>query len=143
MWLEMFQNFSEESVRYRFFNIIKDTPHEVRVRYCNIDYDRELGLVAELQNGKRQILGVVRIIVEADGKNGEIAFIVADPWQNLGLGSKMVDYVIEISKEKGLETIYALMLKDNYRAIRLLRKMGFTIQHTEDVTKASLDLTKE
>jgi acetyltransferase len=143
MWLEMFQNFSEESIRYRFFNIIKDTPHEVRVRYCNIDYDRELGLVAELQNGKRQILGVVRIIVEADGKNGEIAFIVADPWQNLGLGSKMVDYVIEISKDKGLETIYALMLKDNYRAIRLLRKMGFTIQHTEDVTKASLDLTSE
>ncbi|MFA5365308.1 MAG: GNAT family N-acetyltransferase [Candidatus Bathyarchaeia archaeon] len=143
MWLEMFQNFSEESVRYRFFNIIKDTPHEVRVRYCNIDYDREIGIVAELQNGKRQILGVVRLIAEADGKHGEIAFIVADPWQNLGLGSKMVDYVIEISKEKGLESVYALMLPDNYRAIRLLRKMGFTIQYETDVTKASLSLKDE
>ena len=139
----MFKSFSEEAVRYRFFTIIKDTPHEVRVRYCNIDYDREIGIVAELQNGKRQFLGVVRLITEADGKNGEIAFIVSDKWQNLGLGSKMVDYMIEISKKKGLETIYAVMLKDNYRAIRLLKKMGFTIQYEADVVKASLNLKEE
>jgi acetyltransferase len=143
LWLDMFKSFSEEAVRYRFFNIIKDTPHEVRIRYCNIDYDREIGIVAELQNGKRKFLGVVILITEADGKNGEIAFIVVDEYQNLGLGSKMVDYMIEISKEKGLETIYAMMLKDNYRAIRLLRKMGFTIQYEEDVVKATLNLKEE
>jgi len=140
LWLEMFQNFSEESVRYRFFNIIKDTPHEVRVRYCNIDYDREIGIVAELTEERRQILGVVRLIIEPDGKNGEIAFIVADPWQGLGLGSKMVGHMIEICKDKGLETVYAFMLPDNYRAIRLLKKMGFTIQYAQDVAKATLNL---
>jgi acetyltransferase len=141
MWLEMFKNFSDESVRYRFFNIIKDTPHEVRVRYSNIDYDREIGIVTELEEkGRRQILGVVRLIIESDGKNGEIAFIVADPWQGLGLGTKMVDYMIEICKDKGLETVYAFMLPDNYRAIRLLKRMGFTIKYAKDVTKATLYL---
>jgi acetyltransferase len=141
MWLEMFKNFSEESVRYRFFNIIKDTPHEVRVRYCNIDYDREIGIVAELEEeGRRKILGVVRLIIEPDGKKGEIAFIVADPWQGLGLGTKIIDYMIEICKDKGLEMVYALMLPDNYRAIRLLKKMGFTIEYQKDVTKATLRL---
>ena len=61
MWLEMFQSFSEEAIRYRFFQILKDTPHEVRVRYCNIDYDREIAIVAELnENGRRKILGVTR-----------------------------------------------------------------------------------
>jgi len=143
LWLEMFKNFSEESVRYRFFNIIKDTPHEVRVRYCNIDYDREIGIVAELTEERRQILGVVRLIIEPDGKNGEIAFIVADPWQGLGLGTKMVDHMIEICRDKGLETVYAFMLPDNYRAIRLLKKMGFTIEYAKDVTKASLNLKEE
>jgi acetyltransferase len=143
LWLEMFQNFSEESVRYRFFNIIKDTPHEVRVRYCNIDYDREIGIVAELTEGRRQILGVVRLIIEPDGKTGEIAFIVADPWQGLGLGTKMVDHMIEICKDKGLETVYAFLLPDNYRAIRLLKKMGFTSEYTKDVTKATLNLKDE
>ena len=141
LWLEMFQNFSEESVRYRFFNVIKDTPHEVRIRYCNIDYDREIGIVAELEEeGRRKILGVMRLIIEPDGKTGEVAFIVADPWQGLGLGTKMVDYMIEICRDKGLETVYAFMLPDNHRAIRLVKKMGFTIEYATDVTKATLNL---
>ena len=140
LWLEMFQNFSEQSIRYRFFQIIKDTPHEVRVRYSNIDYDREIGIVAELKEERRQILGVVRLIIEPDGKKGEIAFIVADPWQGLGLGTKMVDHMIEICKDKKLETIYSFMLPDNHRAIRLLRKMGFTIEKSQDVIKATLNL---
>jgi len=141
LWLEMFQNFSEESVRYRFFYMIKDTPHEMRARYCDIDYAREIGIVAELEEeGRRKILGVVRLIIEQDGKNGEVAFIVADPWQGLGLGSKMVDHMIEICKDRGLETVYALTLPDNYRAIRLLKKRGFTIQYRNDEAKATLNL---
>jgi acetyltransferase len=145
LWLEMFQNFSEESIRYRFFQIIKDTPHEVRVRYCNIDYDREIAIVAELtENGQRKILGVVRVSLEPDAKNGEIAFIVADPWQGLGLGTKMVDYVFEICRDMKLETIYAIMLPDNLRAINLMQKMGFNIQHLDDGTvKAILNLKEE
>jgi hypothetical protein len=46
------------------------------------------------------ILGVVRLIIEPDGRSSEIAFIVADPWQGQGLGPKMLGYMIEISKEK-------------------------------------------
>jgi acetyltransferase len=145
MWLEMFQNFSEESIRYRFFQIIKDTPHEVRVRYCNVDYDRELGIVAEMtEEGRRKILGVVRVITEPDGKAAEIAFIIADPWQSLGLGSKMLDFMIEICKDKKLESVYGIMLSDNYRAINLMKKMGFTIERIDaETVKGTLNLREE
>jgi len=146
LWEEMFQNFSEESIRYRFFQIIKDTPHETRVRYCNIDYDREIAIVPELtdKDGKRKILGVVRVGIEPDGKAGEIAFIVADPWQCQGLGTKMVDYAIEIAKDMKLEKLYAIMLPDNFRAVNLMKKMGFTITYMEDNTvKGTLDLKEE
>ena len=145
LWLEMFQNFSEESIRYRFFQIIKDTPHETRVRYCNIDYDREIAIVPELtEDGKRKILGVVRVGIEPDGKRGEIAFIVADPWHGLGLGTKMVDYAIEICRDMKIETLYAIMLPDNQRAISLMKKMGFSIVYPEDGTvKGTLNLKEE
>ncbi len=107
MWLEMFQSLSEESIRYRFFQMLKDTPHEVRVRYCNIDYDREIAIVAEMvENGKRKILGVTRLSIESDEKSSEMAFIVSDYWQGLGLGTKMVDYVLDIAKEKGMEKVH-------------------------------------
>jgi acetyltransferase len=145
LWLEMFQNFSEESIRYRFFQIIKDTPHEVRVRYCNIDYDREMAIVAELEEGgHRKILGVVRVGLEPDRKSGEIAFIVADPWQGLGLGTKMIDHMIDVCKDMGVETLYAIMLLDNMRAINLMRKMGFAIKYVEEGTaKGILNLKEE
>jgi acetyltransferase len=145
LWDEMFQTFSEQSIRYRFFQIIKDTPHETRVRYCNIDYDREIAIVPELtEDGKRKILGVVRVGIEPNGKAGEIAFIVADPWQCLGLGTKMVDYAIEIAKDMKIETLYAIMLPDNLRAISLMKKMGFAIEYSEDGTvNGTLSLKEE
>ena len=145
LWLEMFQSFSEESIRNRFFDMLKDTPHEVRVRYCNIDYDREVAIVAELtEENRRRILGVARLSIEPDGKSGELAFIIGDPWQGLGLGTKMVDYVIEIAKDMGVQKIYAIMLPDNYRALDLTKKMGFKIEHLDDGTvKGVLNLKEE
>jgi acetyltransferase len=145
MWLEMFQSFSDESIRYRFFQMLKDTPHEVRVRYCNIDYDREVAIVAEIvENGKRKILGVTRLSIESDEKKSEIAFIVSDYWQGLGLGTKMVDYTLDIAKEMGIESVFAIMLQDNYRALSLAKKMGFTLEYLTDGTvKATLNLKEE
>jgi acetyltransferase len=145
MWLEMFQNFSEESIRYRFFQMLRDTPHEVRVRYCNIDYDREIAIVAETTTeGRRKLLGVTRLSIDPDGKGGELAFIVGDKWQNLGLGTKIVDYTLEIAKEMGVENIFSIMLTDNYRAISLTRKMGFNLEYLDDNTvKGTLDLSEE
>jgi acetyltransferase len=145
LWLQWFQSLSEESIRYRFFQMLKDTPHEVRVRYCNIDYDREIAIVAEVvEDGKKKILGVSRLSIEPDGKSGEMAFIVSDYWQGLGLGTKMVDYTLDIAKEKGVESVYAIMLPDNYRALSLTKKMGFTIEYLNDGTvKGELNLKNE
>jgi acetyltransferase len=145
LWLEMFQSFSEESIRYRFFQLLRDTPHEVRVRYCNIDYDREVAIVAELnEEGHRKILGVCRLNIEPNGKSGEIAFIIGDKWQGLGLGTKMVDYVLEIANEMGVETVYAIMLSDNQRALDLTKKMGFKLEYLNDGTvKGVLGLKEE
>ena len=145
MWLEMFQNFSDESIRYRFFQMLRDTPHEVRVRYCNVDYDREIAMVAEsTTEGRRRLLGVTRLSIDPDGKGGELAFIVGDKWQNLGLGTKLVDYVLEIAKEMGVGKVFSIMLTDNYRAISLTRKMGFCLEYFDDNTvKGTLDLSEE
>ena len=117
----------------------------VMLRARKIDYDREIAIVPELtEDGKRRILGVVRVGIEPDGKAGEIAFIVADPWQGLGLGTKLVDYAIKIAKDMKIETLYAIMLVDNYRAISLMKKMGFTITYMEDgPVRGTLNLKEE
>ncbi len=144
LWLEMFHNFSQESLHFRLFQtIIGPVAHEFSARYCNIDYDRELAIVAEIEeDGQRKMLGVVRLNLEPSEKTGELSFIVTDTWQGQGLGSKMVDYMIEICKDKKLESIDAIMLPENHRAIQLLQEMGFDIgSPSEGTQRATLDLT--
>jgi len=127
LWLDMFKSFSQETIRYRFFRIIKDTPHEMRTRYCNIDYDREIGIVAEIEeNGKKRFLGVTRVILDPS-KNGEAEFalVVGDKWQRLGLGSELLDYTFEIGKDKNIKKIYGIVLKDNIPMISLCQEKQF------------------
>ncbi len=129
LWLDMFKTFSEETVRYRFFRIIKDTPHEMRTRYCNIDYDREIGIVAEIEEkDKRRFLGVTRIIL-TPGRNdeAEFAMVVSDEWHRRGLGSEFVDHIIDIAKDKGLKKIDGVVLKDNVPMISLCKEKNFKI----------------
>ena len=141
LWLEMFRRFSDKSVWNRFFNVIHDTPHEFRVRYCDIDYSREIAIIAELQEDENKMLGVVRFTFYSDMKKGELAFIVVDRWQGLGLGTMMVQHVIKICKEKRVETIYSVILPNNYGSIRFLKRLDFTMDYSDkEQFKAILNL---
>jgi len=129
LWLDMFQSFSEETVRFRFFRIIKETPHEMRTRYCNIDYDREMAIVAEVkEKDKRRFLGVTRVILKPGTTDeAEYALVVTDKWQRLGLGSEFIDYTIEIARDKGVKKLYGVVLKDNIPMITLCREKNFKV----------------
>jgi acetyltransferase len=141
LFSELFKSFSEETMRFRFFQIIKDVTHEMLTRYCNIDYDREMAIVAEIQEDKRRIIGAARLIVEPGRNCGEFAIVVGDQWQGQGLGSKLLDYIIEIGKDMKLEEIYGFVIPDNIRMIHLCRKKGFKMEPAEEgISKAVLKL---
>ncbi|MEJ2241751.1 MAG: GNAT family N-acetyltransferase [Candidatus Bathyarchaeota archaeon] len=141
LWLEMFNNFSESSVWNRFFNIVKDPSHQFRARFCDINYENEIAIVAIFHNNGNKMLGVVRFTLDSDKKSGELAFIVADPWQDLGLGTVMVEHLINICRKKKIDTIYSFMLPNNYGAIRFLKRLNFRTDYSnEDFVKAFLQI---
>jgi acetyltransferase len=128
MEAEMFTKFSKETQRFRFFSLINGVTHDMLVRYTQIDYDREMAIIAELdEDGRKKMLGVVRIIADFDHDRAEFALVVADPWQGLGLGSKLTDYILQIGKEKGLKKIYAYALEDNTKMVEMFKKRGFSV----------------
>jgi acetyltransferase len=139
--LELIRGLSTESSRFRFFQIIKDLPHEALVRFCNIDYDREMAFIAETREGDRKVeVGVSRLILEPDKKRGEFAVVVADRYQAKGLGIKLVDMLIEVAKEKGVESIYGIIMPENLKMIRLCEKLGFVTrrEHENVITELKL-----
>ncbi|MCW4007930.1 MAG: GNAT family N-acetyltransferase [Candidatus Bathyarchaeota archaeon] len=131
---EFLSSLSEETMRFRFFQILKDVSHDLLARYCNLDYNREVTIIAEHQQDSRKIVGAGSVIVEPDGKSGEFAVVVGDEWQGLGLGSKLMDHLIMIAKDMRLEWIFGYVLPNNYKMLHMCAKMGFTSEPLDEET---------
>lgn len=130
---EMLGTLSEDTMRARFFQEIKSISHEMLVRFCNIDYDRELAIVAEVKVGeKRRIAAIGRLIMDSGCKSGEYAVLVHDDYQGKGLGYKLGDIFIGIANDRGLEEIYGYVQRTNSRMIRVFKKLGFTMERAPD-----------
>ena len=131
---ELFKSLTEETMRFRFFEIIKELSHDTLTRYCNLDYDREIAIAAELQDGSKKIIGAARLILEPDGKSGEYAVLVGDQWQGLGLGSILMDVLADIAKDWHLEKIFGYVIRGNFKMINTCNKKGFKIEPLDEDT---------
>ena len=130
-----------ETERQRFFGPIKNVTHELLIRYTQIDYDREIAIIAEINDqGKKKMIGVVRLITDPYHETAEFAIVVADPWQFQGLGKKFTDYILAIARERGVKRVWAKFLADNKPMMNIFTKKGFKITGERDVLRAELDL---
>jgi len=133
MWFELLGSCSRESIYMRFRYFFQWHTHEVASRYCFIDYDREIAIVAEVNDGEqRKLIGVGRLVADPDHESVEYAVLVSDDWQNLGLGSLLTDYCFEIAKKWGLRKIVAQTTKDNPRMIAVFKRRGFEVEYDDD-----------
>lgn len=125
---EMFEKLSRESIYFRFFGYVPKISHKFLVHFTHIDYDRELALVAEVEEGGQKMLaGVVRLVNDYSNKSAEFAIIIADPWQKEGLGGQMMNYIIDIARQRGLESIHAEALSNNQVMLRMFEHRGFKV----------------
>jgi acetyltransferase len=142
LWLEMLGNCSRESIYSRFRYFFHWEAHEVATRYCFIDYDREIAIVAEINNNnKKQLIGVGRLIADPDHETVEYAILIPDAWQQKDLGNIITDFCLEIANKWNLKKIVAQTTTDNKRMISVFRKRGFEITvNSQDTT---VDVTKD
>ncbi|HNS23241.1 MAG TPA: bifunctional acetate--CoA ligase family protein/GNAT family N-acetyltransferase [Candidatus Bipolaricaulis anaerobius] len=134
LWHEMLAVSSRESIRFRFRYLFKESTHQMAIPFCFIDYDREMAIVAEIEDGgRKRIVGVGRLVVGPDPTTAEYAVFVADPWQNQGLGGVLTDYCLEIARNWGVQVVTAETTPDNVRMIAIFQHRGFKIEHrTQD-----------
>ncbi len=140
---DLIAGLSEQSNRFRFFYILKNITHDILTRFCNIDYDREMAIMAEYTvDGKKRNVGVGRLIEHVGGETAEFATLVADDFQGNSLGLKLTDMLIGIAEEKGLKTIYGIVSNENIRMLNLARRLGFSIdKESAEESKVTLQLS--
>jgi len=140
MWHDLLGSCSTRSLWFRFSYLFKETTHEMASRYCFVDYDREIGIVAEVEEeGQRKLIGVGRLVADVDHEAAEYAVIVVDRWHGHGLGGLLTDYCEEVARHWGVKQIVAETSKDNARMLATFRNRGFQLngESEEDVMLVS------
>lgn len=138
---------SEQSVRLRYmqsFRLDERTAHGRLVRICFADYERDLTLVVEHDAPERQIVAVGRLTRRPRGTDGLYSLIVADAWQKRGVGSTLLQRLVEVARQEGLTRLLGHIVADNRVMRRLSERLGFRIEPTDapDVVRAVLDLDR-
>jgi acetyltransferase len=133
MWHQLLKNCSQRSIWLRFRYLFQETTHEMATRFCFVDYDRTMAIVAEREGGgERQLVGVARLVADADRSNAEYAVLVADDWQKLGLGTLLTDYCFEICGSWGIVRVYAETTTDNRAMQSILRRHNFELEQASN-----------
>jgi acetyltransferase len=123
---------SEESVHFRYFGQLtldQRTAHERLRRICFNDYAREIALVAvRRRRDSSEILGVGRLSRAHGSDEAEFALLIGDRWQGHGLGTRLLELLVQIGREEGLARIIGHILPENGAMQRVARKAGFTLR---------------
>lgn len=141
LWMDLLASCSKESIYSRFRYFFQWQSHEVAIKYCYIDYDREIAIVAEIKKReKKQLIGVGRLISDPDHEKVEYAILISDKYQNKDLGGIITDFCFEIAKKWGLKEIVAQTTSDNVRMISVFKKRGFKINY--DTSSSLVEVSK-
>lgn len=132
---EFVRNLSEQSKHFRFFEVFKELSPSMLVRFTQIDYDREMAFIATYNHKDKEIaIGVARYSINADMKSCEFALVIADAWQNKGIGSILMTSLVRAAKTRGLKEMIGVVLSDNVNMLKLAKNVGFVISNTDDPT---------
>jgi len=111
------------------------------IRFTQIDYDREIALIAEIkEKGEKKMIGVVRIISDPYNETAEFSVVIGDPWQGQGLGNKFTDTILDIARARGTKKVWAKFLRDNEVMADIFKRRGFRIFGKGKTAFAELDL---
>jgi len=131
--IKFHQALSERTVYLRYFQPLKlsqRTAHERLTRICFTDYDREMPLVVERKgaDGKSEILAVGRLSKLHGRNEAELAALVSDGAQHLGLGSELYRRMLQVARDEKIAVVSSNMLAENHEMRAICTKLGFKLK---------------
>ena len=132
---EFLASLTEEDLRLRFFGVVRrDFDHKDLARFTQIDYDREMAFIAQVQDrrGEPQTLGVSRTVTNPDNSEAEFAIVIRSDLKGQGLGSMLFKKSIDYTRDRGTAKLEGQTMVENLAMQALARKFGFVITKSDD-----------
>lgn len=121
------RNLSSSSKYFRFFSTIKDLSSHQLDRFTQVDFPREMALIATLATDAGELqIGVARYAPGSSEGSAEFAIVVADDWQGRGVGRELLRHLFRVAKDAGLAHIEGTVLRANTNMLQLCSELGFT-----------------
>jgi acetyltransferase len=128
------ESMTPDDLRLRFFSAVRSFDHSQLARMTQIDYDREMALIASVvgEDGRPRTLGVARAVSDPDNETAEFAVAILSTLKGRGLGRLLMDRIIGYARSRGTHWLLGEALRENAPMIGLARAMGFTVTPTDD-----------
>lgn len=148
LMVKFHETLSSRSVYFRWLHTLglsQRVAHERLIGVCFIDYDQEMALVVDYVNPEteqHEIIGVGRIIKSHSENEAEFAILVADRFQQKGLGSELLRRLIQFARDEKLERLVGDILAENQGMQEVCKRLGFQLRYSAEdhLVKAEFDL---
>jgi acetyltransferase len=122
-----------DDLRLRFFGAVSGFDHTQLARMTQIDYDREMALIATTGEGRdAATLGVVRTITDPDNECAEFALAVRSDVKGKGLGRILMERMMAYVRARGTGCVVGEVLRENRPMLHLANALGFAASSTAD-----------
>lgn len=139
---DLFYSLSQQTIHYRFMSNITQIPQKEVLNFLYTDYRSDMAIVGTLPEAHgEEIITIGRYYLNPRTNRAEVAFIVRDQWQNRGIGTFLLKYLVTIAKRNGIAGFTAEVLIDNKPMLAVLHKSGckFRSQLEDRVYSFELD----
>jgi len=129
---EFVRNLSAEARHFRFMDSTRELSPRMLSHFTQVDYQRHMALIAVTQQHGREVeIGVARYVSDTDGRRCEFALVVADNWQQKGLGTRLMQALMAAARAAGMELMFGEVLAGNQKMLQLAARLGFNARFDE------------
>jgi acyl-CoA hydrolase/ribosomal protein S18 acetylase RimI-like enzyme len=125
----LFYRFSDKAVYYRYFTPIKTMPHARMQAYVNVDYSDTLSIVGLAgESGEGRIIAEARFVRDLQGAKADVAFVVDEAYQGMGIGTFLYRMLIRLARQRGIQGFHADVLSSNRNMLKVFEKGGLPVK---------------
>jgi acetyltransferase len=131
---DLLNSLAPDDARMRFFNTMRNLPRSQLARFTQIDYDREMALVAieRSSDGVERSLGEVRVVADPDSVFADFAIVVRSELKGQGLGRLLLQSIIDYARHRGIGELRGETMSGNMRMQQLARDLGFQLKSASE-----------
>lgn len=127
---KLFYRFSDQMIFYRYFYLVQTMTHDQMQEYVNVDYSQEMSVVGLVgKSDSEKIIAEARFVKDEESNCGEVAFLIDEAYQGIGLGTYLLQLLIKLARNLGLEGLTAEVLPENKSMIKLFQKTDHPLEN--------------